>query len=140
MIDGKNSLILQKKGKTHKKLLDLVDKDTESFNQIMLAFRLPEGDSKEKKLKKMQLKKLLFMRSKVPLEIMRTSLESMDVIIEMAKNGNPNSVSDAGVGALCARSAVIGGYLNVKINCKDLTDKKLVNEFLKKQKKSKNLL
>ena len=68
---------------------------------------------------------------------MRTSLESMDVIIEMAKNGNPNSVSDAGVGALCARSAVIGGYLNVKINCKDLTDKKLVNEFLKKAEKIK---
>ena len=61
---------------------------------------------------------------------MKTSLESMDIIKEMAKNGNPNSVSDAGVGALCARSAVIGGYLNVKINCKDLTDKKLVNKFL----------
>ena len=68
---------------------------------------------------------------------MRTSLESMDVIMEMAKNGNPNSVSDAGVGALCARSAVIGGYLNVKINCKDLTDKKLVNKFLNKAEKIK---
>jgi len=127
----------EKGQKIIKKLLDLVDKDTESFNQIMLAFRLPEGDSKEKKIKEDAIKKATIHAIEVPLEIMRTSLESMDVIMEMAKNGNPNSVSDAGVGALCARSAVIGGYLNVKINCKDLTDKKLVNEFLKKAEKIK---
>ena len=127
----------EKGQKLIKKLLDLVDKDTESFNQIMLAFRLPEGDSKEKKIKEDAIKKATIHAIEVPLEIMRTSLESMDVIMEMAKNGNPNSVSDAGVGALCARSAVIGGYLNVKINCKDLTDKKLVNEFLKKAEKIK---
>ena len=71
--------------------------------------------------------------------MMKTSLESMDIIKEMAKNGNPNSVSDAGVGALCARSAVIGGYLNVKINCKDLNDKKLVKKFLNKAEKIKEL-
>ena len=127
----------EKGQKLIKKLLELVDKDTESFNQIMLAFRLPEGDSKEKKIKEDAIKKATIHAIEVPLEIMRTSLESMDVIMEMAKNGNPNSVSDAGVGALCARSAVIGGYLNVKINCKDLTDKKLVNEFLKKAEKIK---
>ena len=127
----------EKGQKLIKKLLDLVDRDTESFNQIMLAFRLPEGDSKEKKIKKDAIKKATIHAIEVPLEIMRTSLKSMDVIMEMAKNGNPNSVSDAGVGALCARSAVIGGYLNVKINCKDLTDKKLVNEFLKKAEKIK---
>ena len=127
----------EKGQKLIKKLLDLVDKDTESFNQIMLAFRLPEGDSKEKKIKEDAIKKATIHAIEVPLEIMRTSLESMDVIMEMAKNGNPNSVSDAGVGALCARSAVIGGYLNVKINCKDLTDKKLVNKFLNKAEKIK---
>ena len=129
---------IAEKGQKHiKKLLELVDEDTESFNQIMLAFRLPEGDSKEKKIKEDAIKKATIHAIEVPLEIMRTSLESMDIIMEMAKNGNPNSVSDAGVGALCARSAVIGGYLNVKINCKDLTDKKLVNEFLKKAEKIK---
>ena len=127
----------EKGQKLIKKLLELVDKDTESFNQIMLAFRLPEGDSKEKKIKEDAIKKATIHAIEVPLEIMKTSLKSMDVIMEMAKNGNPNSVSDAGVGALCARSAVIGGYLNVKINCKDLTDKKLVNEFLKKAEKIK---
>ena len=123
---------IAEKGQKHiKKLLELVDKDTESFNQIMHAFRLPDSDSKEKQIKEEAIKKATIHAIEVPLEIMRTSLESMDVIMEMAKNGNPNSVSDAGVGALCARSAVIGGYLNVKINCKDLTDKKLVNKFLK---------
>ena len=129
---------IAEKGQKHiKKLLELVDKDTESFNQIMHAFRLPDSDSKEKQIKEEAIKKATIHAIEVPLEIMRTSLESMDVIMEMAKNGNPNSVSDAGVGALCARSAVIGGYLNVKINCKDLTDKKLVNEFLKKAEKIK---
>ena len=129
---------IAEKGQKHiKKLLELVDKDTESFNQIMHAFRLPDSDSKEKQIKEEAIKKATIHAIEVPLEIMRTSLESMDLIMEMAKNGNPNSVSDAGVGALCARSAVIGGYLNVKINCKDLTDKKLVNKFLNKAEKIK---
>ena len=129
---------IAEKGQKHiKKLLDLVDKDTESFNQIMHAFRLPEGDSKEKKIKEDAILEATIHAIEIPLEIMKTSLESMDIIKEMAKNGNPNSVSDAGVGALCARSAVIGGYLNVKINCKDLTDKKLVNKFLNKAEEIK---
>jgi len=129
---------IAEKGQKHiKKLLELVDKDTESFNQIMHAFRLPEGDSKEKKIKEDAILEATIHAIEIPLEIMKTSLESMDIIKEMAKNGNPNSVSDAGVGALCARSAVIGGYLNVKINCKDLTDKKLVNKFLNKAEKIK---
>ena len=129
---------IAEKGQQHiKKLLELVDKDTESFNQIMLAFRLPESDPKEKKIKSEAILKATIHAIEIPLEIMKTSLESMDIIKEMAENGNPNSISDAGVGALCARSAVIGGYLNVMINCKDLTDKKLVNEFLKKAEKIK---
>jgi len=131
------SNIAEKGQKLIKKLLELVDKDTESFNQIMQAFRLPDNDSKERKIKEKAILKATVHAIEVPLEIMRTSLESMDLIMEMAKNGNPNSVSDAGVGALCARSAVIGGYLNVKINCKDLTEKKLVNEFLNKAEKIK---
>ena len=131
------SNIAEKGQKLIKKLLDLVDKDTESFNQIMQAFRLPDNNPKEKKIKEKAILKATVHAIEVPLEIMRTSLESMDIIMEMAKNGNPNSVSDAGVGALCARSAVIGGYLNVKINCKDLTEKKLVNEFLNKAEKIK---
>jgi len=131
------SNIAEKGQELIKKLLDLVDKDTDSFNQIMQAFRLPDSDTKEKKIKEDAILKATINAIEVPLEIMKTSLESMDIIKEMAENGNPNSVSDAGVGALCARSAVIGGYLNVKINCKDLTDKKLADKFLKKAEKIK---
>ena len=68
---------------------------------------------------------------------MEESESSMEIIKMMAKEGNPNSVSDAGVAALCARSAVIGGYLNVKINCKDLTDKKLAKTFITEAEKIK---
>ena len=130
---------IAEKGQKHiKKLLELVDKDTESFNQIMQAFRLPENDLKEKKIKEDAILKATIHAIEVPLEIMKTSLESMNIIKEMAEKGNPKSVSDAGVGALCARSAVIGGYLNVKINCKDLTDKKLVNDFTNEAEKIKD--
>lgn len=66
----------------------------------------------------------------VPFTVMEKSLESMEVIKAMAEYGNPNSVSDAGVGALCARSAVMGAFLNVKINAKDLDDKDFVEDML----------
>ena len=67
----------------------------------------------------------------IPLEIMKTSLESYDFLKIMAEKGNPNSVSDAGVGALACRAAVHGAYLNVKINCADFNDKKFVSDTLK---------
>ena len=129
---------IAEKGQKHiKKLLELVDKDTESFNKIMEAFRLPESDSSEKKIKDDAILKATIHAIEVPLEIMKTSFDSMTIIKKMAKIGNPNSVSDAGVGALCARSAVIGGYLNVKINCKDISDKKIVDDFLNQAEKIK---
>ncbi len=129
---------IAEKGQKHiKKLLELVDKDTESFNKIMEAFRLPESDSSEKKIKDDAILKATIHAIEVPLEIMKTSFDSMTIIKKMAEIGNPNSVSDAGVGALCARSAVIGGYLNVKINCKDISDKKIVDDFLNQAEKIK---
>jgi len=129
---------IAEKGQKHiKKLLELVDKDTESFNKIMEAFRLPESDSSEKKIKDDAILKATIHAIEVPLEIMKTSFDSMAIIKKMAEIGNPNSVSDAGVGALCARSAVIGGYLNVKINCKDISDKKIVDDFLNQAEKIK---
>ena len=60
---------------------------------------------------------------------METAFESFKLLEEMAKNGNPNSVSDAGVGVLCAKTAVEGAYLNVIINCKDLDDKAFVDDM-----------
>ena len=71
----------------------------------------------------------------VPFKIMKTSFESMQIMKKMAEIGNPNSITDAGVGALCARTAVIGAFLNVKINCNDYDDKNYVNEILSEGQK-----
>jgi len=118
-------------------LLELVDKDTEAFNRIISSFRLPDGNKEEKEQKKQAILDATINAIKIPLKIMEESEKSMRIIKMMAKEGNPNSVSDAGVAALCARSAVIGGYLNVKINCKELNDKKLALKFINQAEKIK---
>jgi len=71
----------------------------------------------------------------VPFKVMEVSLKSFEVIKTMANSGNPNSVTDAGVGALCARAAIRGAFLNVQINCGDLKDKKYVANVLKQGKR-----
>ena len=109
----------------------LVDKDTEAFNSIINAFRLPENSTQEKKLKKDTIQNATLNAIEIPLKIMKESLLLMDLIEEMAKSGNPNSISDAGVAALCARSAVIGGYLNVMINAKDYTNQQHKESLIK---------
>ena len=124
-----------------KKLITLVDEDTNAFNKIIEAFRMPKT-IKKIKIKGNKLYKMQQNAIEVPLSIMKISFKSMDIMKKMAQIGNPNSISDAGVGALCARTAVIGGYLNVKINCKDCEDKAFVkkitqecNSILRKTKK-----
>jgi glutamate formiminotransferase / formiminotetrahydrofolate cyclodeaminase len=112
------------------KLLKAVDEDTASFNQIMAAFGLPKNTESEKQARKEAINKATIEAIKVPYMVMQLSFESMQLIKAMAENGNPNSVSDAGVAALCARSAVIGAHLNVKINAGGLSDKSSVNEIL----------
>ncbi len=111
-------------------LLALVDEDTRSFNKIMEAFGLPKGTDEEKKLRTEAIQDATRYAIEVPFRTMKRSLETMEVIRAMIETGNPNSVTDAGVGALCARSAVIGAFLNVKINTSGLTDKKFVEEIL----------
>lgn len=111
------------RGKAHYvELLRLVDEDTLAFNRVMDALSLPRATDAEKTERKRAIQAATRGAIDVPLEVMRVSLASMDVIAAMAELGNPSSVSDAGVGALCARSAVIGAHLNVKINCGSLTD------------------
>jgi glutamate formiminotransferase / formiminotetrahydrofolate cyclodeaminase len=114
------------------KLLAMVDEDTNAFNEIMNAFRLPKGSEEEKEARKNAIQEATKFAVEVPLKVMRTALDSMLVIKAMAEIGNPNSVTDAGVGALCARTAVYGAYLNVKINLGDLVDKDYVNATLLK--------
>jgi glutamate formiminotransferase / formiminotetrahydrofolate cyclodeaminase len=113
-------------------LIFLVDEDTRSFNRIMEAFGLPKGTEEEKKARKEAIQAATKYAIEVPFRVMETALKAMDVIEAMVEKGNPTSVTDAGVGALCARTAVIGAYLNVKVNTMDLEDKVFVEDILKK--------
>jgi glutamate formiminotransferase/formiminotetrahydrofolate cyclodeaminase len=114
----------------HDELLALVDEDTLAFNAIMAAFGLPKGDDGERAARDAAIQEATRGAIEVPLRVMEASLRSMEVIRAMAEQGNPSSVSDAGVGALCARSAVLGAWLNVRTNVADLADRGAVEEYL----------
>ena len=113
-------------------LLDLVDEDTHAFNKIMIAFQLPKDTQAEKEKRKTAIQEATKYAILTPFKVMETAFASMEVMKAMADIGNPNSVTDAAVGALCARTAVMGAFLNVKINCGDCDDKAFVNDILKK--------
>ncbi|MEQ1823622.1 MAG: glutamate formimidoyltransferase [Fimbriimonadaceae bacterium] len=119
------------KGKeAHDRLLFLIDEDTRAFNALMSAFGLPKGNEEEKAARSEAIQVATKYAMQIPLEVMRTAHGSFQTIKAMANEGNPNSVSDAGVAALCARSAVIGAYLNVKINAGGIKDKEFVAEIM----------
>jgi glutamate formiminotransferase/formiminotetrahydrofolate cyclodeaminase len=111
-------------------LLFLVDEDTLAFNRIMDAFGLAKKTEAEKTARHHAIQEASKYAIQVPLRVMKVSLDSMGLIEAMAKEGNPNSVSDAGVGALCARSAVMGAFLNVKINASGVDDKAFASQML----------
>ena len=115
-------------------LLDLVDRDTHAFNEIMNAYSLPKENSKQIAIRNEEIQKATKNAINVPFEIMKTSFDSIEVIMKMAEEGNPNSISDAGVAMHCARAAIMGAFLNVKINCKDLEDKNYVKKTIKSAK------
>ena len=115
-------------------LVNLVDEDTKAFNKIMSAVSLPKDTSEEKLNRSKALESATKNAIEVPFKIMETSFACLESIKCMTEIGNPNSISDAGVAALCIRTAVMGAFLNVKINCKDLKDKKFVSSILKKGK------
>lgn len=120
----------EKGQKLKDELLFLVDEDTNAFNRIMEAFSLPKTSQEEKKIRQQSIELASKYAIEVPMRVMKVSLESMELIQEMARNGNPNSVSDAGVGALCARSAVMGAFLNVKINVTGVEDQQFAQSML----------
>jgi glutamate formiminotransferase/formiminotetrahydrofolate cyclodeaminase len=115
-------------------LLKLVDEDTLAFNRIMESFSLPKSTDAEKQVRTDAIQAATKNACEIPFRIMQVSLESMALIQAMAETGNPNSVTDAGVGALCARSAVMGAYLNVKINAAGLTDKSYASSLMARGK------
>ena len=104
-------------------LLALVDEDTAAFNRIMDVFGMPKGTAEEKEARAAAMEAATLYATQVPLRTMKTAYKAFDVVRAMAEEGNPNSVSDAGVGALAARSAVMGACLNVKINAAGLKDR-----------------
>jgi len=112
-------------------LIYMVDEDTNAFNGIMQAFQLPKSTDEEKALRKKAIQEATKVAIEIPLKVMQLSFESMQIIKAMAESGNPNSVSDAGVGALCARTAVLGAGLNVRINASGYEDKLYIDQVLK---------
>lgn len=113
-------------------LLRLVDADTAAFNKIMDAFGLPKATDAEKAVRKQAIQDATRFAIEIPFKVMEASFASMEIIKAMAEIGNPNSVSDAGVGALCARSAVMGAFMNVRINAAGYDDAAYVKDIIAK--------
>lgn len=113
-----------------KELLSLVDEDTAAFNRIMSAFGLPKGTDEEKEAREAAIESATLYATEVPLRTMKAAARVFPLVKAMAELGNPNSVSDAGVGALAARSAVLGALLNVRINAAGLKDREAAERLL----------
>ena len=113
-------------------LLKLVDADTAAFTKIMEAFALPKATDDEKTMRTQAIQTATKYAIEIPFKVMETAYASMEVIKAMVIEGNPNSVTDAGVGALCARSAVIGAFMNVRINAGGYNDKTYTADIIAK--------
>ena len=114
------------------KMLQLVDEDTNAFNRIMEAFGLPKESDEEKAERKKAIEEATKYAIEIPYSVMETAFESMNIIKKMVEIGNPNSVTDAAVGGLCARTAIMGAFLNVKINASGLDDAAYVKSYMDK--------
>jgi len=124
------------KGQAYKnKLLYLVDEDTNAFNKIIDGFRMPKSTDTEKAARRVAIEEATKYATEIPFQVMETAYNSMEVIQAMIKEGLQSSLSDAGVGALCARTAVIGAYFNVRINAKDIKDREFAESILSKAAK-----
>lgn len=106
-----------------RELLALVDEDTAAFNRLMGAMRMPKSSPEQIEERDAAIEAATLYAGEVPLRTMKTAVKAFPLLSRMAEEGNPNSVSDAGVGALAARSAVLGAQLNVKINASGLQNR-----------------
>lgn len=123
------------KGQEYKnKLLFLVDEDTNAFNKIIDGFRMPKDTEEEKAARSQAIEDATKYATEIPFQVMETAYESMEVMQAMIKDGMQSSLSDGGVGILCARAAVIGAYFNVRINAKDIKDRDFAEGILSKAK------
>jgi glutamate formiminotransferase / formiminotetrahydrofolate cyclodeaminase len=121
------------KGKSiQNKLLELVDDDTEAFNRILEAYRLPKNSIEEKKARTDAVSTATKNAIMIPFKVMETAFSGFPLIREMTEKGNPSSVTDVGVGAMALRTCIRGAFLNVKINAAGLDDKKFAKEIIEK--------
>ncbi len=121
------------KGQKYKNdLLFLVDEDTNAFNRIIDGFRMPKSNNEEIEIRKKAIEDATKYATEIPFKVMETAYNSIEVMLEMMKNGLQNSLSDGGVGVLCAKTAVTGAYFNVRINAKDIKDKEFAKDILAK--------
>ena len=128
------------KGKEYyEELLKLVDLDTKAFNQIMNAFQLPKETPDLKIARGNAIQSATRNAMEIPFRVMQTAFQSMEVIQAMAETGNPNSITDAGVGALCAATAISGAYLNVLVNAAGFDDKDAIRQMLVEAESIENL-
>ncbi len=124
------------KGQLYKEKLNwLVDEDTRAFNKIIDAFRMPKSTDKEKQARLQAIEEATKYATQIPFQVMETASQSMEVMQAMLSEGLQSSLSDAGVGILCARTAVMGAYFNVRINAKDIKDRKFAEDILTKAQK-----
>ena len=120
------------KGQYYKdELLKMVDLDTVAFNRIMEGFSLPKSTDEEKAARDKAIQDATKYAIEIPFKVMQLSYGSLEVIKAMAEKGNPNSITDAGVAALCARTAVLGAFMNVKINASGYKDKSYTTDVIK---------
>ena len=124
------SEIAEKGRELQDRLINLVDEDTAAFNKIMAVFAMPKKSEEEKAARAKALEEATLYATEVPLRTMKASYETFEVLEQMAKSGNPASVSDAGVGTLAARAAVLGAQLNVRINAAGLKDREKASKLL----------
>ncbi|MFY8190796.1 MAG: glutamate formimidoyltransferase [Bacteroidia bacterium] len=115
-------------------LLAAVDEDTAAFNKIMEAFALPKNTAEEKLVRTEAIENATKYACEVPFAVMQTAYNSLEMLGAMVEKGNPNSITDAGVGVLCVKTAVRGAYFNVMINAKGLKDQVFAQEITQKAK------
>jgi len=115
--------------KFKEQLLYLVDEDTASFNAVMAAYGLPKTTAEEKSIRSTAIEKANIYATQIPLQVMETAHNALTLVLAMVTLGNENSITDAGVGALCLQTAVEGAGMNVRINAKGLKDKNAAHDF-----------
>ncbi|MDE5552189.1 MAG: cyclodeaminase/cyclohydrolase family protein, partial [Muribaculaceae bacterium] len=128
------SNIAEKGREIQDRLIALVDEDTDAFNRIMDVFAMPKKSDAEKAARAAAMEAATLYATQVPLRTMKAAYDTFEVLDEVARKGNPSSISDAGVGVLAARAAVLGAQLNVRINAAGLKDREMASKLVAEAK------